>query len=57
MSGKRQEQEMQFSDGFVNDVAKLYEMAGHGEDFLKVHLPIRPGKELVVDLSFTTKDV
>lgn len=57
MSEKIWEQEMQFSDGFVNDVAKLYEMAGHGEDFLKVHLPIRPGKELVVDLSFTTKDV
>ena len=57
MSEKKQEQDMQFSDGFVNDVAKLYEMAGRGEGYATVHLPIRPGKELVVDLIFTTKDV
>lgn len=57
MSERKQEQDMQFSDGFVNDIAKLYEMAGHGEGYATVHLPIREGKELVVDLIFTTKDV
>ncbi len=48
---------MQFSTEFVNDVRRLYELAGSGSGTVKVHLPLNAGKDVTVDFIFSNNEV
>ena len=48
---------MQFSTEFVNDVRRLYELAGSGNETVKVHLPLNAGKDVAVDFIFSNNEV
>lgn len=48
---------MQFSTEFVNDVHRLYDLAGRGNGTVKVHLPLNAGKDVTVDFIFSNNEV
>lgn len=48
---------MQFTEGFVQDIKRLYELTRSGKDGVKVHLPLEEGKDVTVDFIFLSNEV
>ena len=47
---------MQFTEGFVQDIKRLYELTRSGKDGVKVHLPLEEGKDVTVDFIFLSNE-